>query len=1696
MKSSNIKTKLLAILLIFTLTSANFLFVGETFATEIITEVFSGSKTNENVEFSAYFETGSGTKTASVISDVNNKDLAINLSLEVKESGYLKNAQINILESKEGKGLNFVLGENIGENSLIQSVSKNEITLKQIDSDVKTIISVPFTYKYEKYVNDNNIASDAIVRLTGVYVNKDGNEKEIVYENTLSISWTNQRKVSLESSIQKFINYGGGVILQSLIKVDGTTDEKTLPVRETAIRIDAPVISGQKPSKVIVDANKLENTNGQSVDSIKFNESNYSYNDGIVDISVKNEKSMIEYNEYDEEYLVDQEKIIKEERYYNISGVDEYLVTYVYEGLENIDAKEIVSDIDMVVSTYCNEKDSDANQVAVSNSYKDSFENEVGSIVSLSIENEKNELSKNGVYSNYLNSDKVETIVNSKEILNISNNNIIDSLRINDKEAMYVLKSGEQIRMSDIYTKKVSVSKENFFNILGEEGYIKVYDAGEILAIIDKETQAIDDNNNFIVFMPDSNRRELTYEVSKPITQGNLVINIERAISDSSIDRSKMQEVQSIKTISELVAKYAYVDAEQVVGNVENVIGMADTKTKVNLVVNKDSFSTVSKTEDVEFKIELNNSSAYTDIYGNSTIDITLPVEVENIEIKGAKILYEEGLILGGVEVVDTRTIRVNITGLQKGLNSSIISNGTNVVVVADVTVNRLTPIKNAEISCKVSNEQATNYDETENVQIKYSAPSGVVSVNAITGYKENGYLASVNQGKMTDFIEVHSDRKNAEMTLYVMNNENSDISNVSILGRIPQKDLVDIITGEKVTERTTIDTKMLSEISIAEENTSSFKIYYSRNALATNDLQNSENDWVENPSDLSEMKSYMIIPEDREFKLAVGETLKFKYAFEIPEDLAHHEYIAGEFVTYYTSNEDDLRKAEISFADIAMLTTGNGPEFTLSVKNNKEEVKEYESLPVSVVLKNVGKQDAEQVSVEIPIPRSTLCNVDSVTELSDENAKVSMENNKIVIRSEGLEVGKELSAELNLSVMRKSSNDSYVETTANAMAKDLGKEVNASSEKTKVNDAEIKINEYDRKQVFKTYRIGDEISHTVQVKNLTKDTLKNLNVTKELPIEFNYVSSQLCMYVDGNYTKINDGQYDEASRTITWNLNDLKSNDYVCCEYVFKVDHISNNMTYDTVGTSAKAWADSTDVYESDINKVNISDTVLTISQTTDTDVSTIVNEGENIRFIFTIKNDSKVTVPKVVFKDIFPDELQVKNVNYTNGSEDKKYETKGNMVYIYENIKAGDELKVIVDTYASITDSSEEKTVTNFAVISAENMDEVTSNSLTYTLKNVLAEGEGEEKTEERGSNSAVASSTTSADKANKTYKISGYVWLDSDKDGMRDTSESPMVGDVRVSLVESSTGKIINKVTTDSNGMYILSGVENGKYFVIYDYDTIKYGVTTYKKDGVPNSTNSDAIAEKVTQEGVARTAAISDAIVIDNSSVSDIDLGLVLADKFDLELDMSISKVTVQTSKGTTTNNYSGEKLVKEDIAAKNIDGAKVLVEYEIKITNKGEIPGFVKKIVDYKPQDMEFNSSLALNNGWYTGSNDTIFNASRENLSLAPGESTIIKLVLEKNMTEENTGLVNNQAEIYEDYNIYGIDDYNSTPANKAQRENDLSISDIIILIRTGETLIYTSMIITTSMLVVLAVIVINRKIVINKRKVEDEEGGV
>ena len=168
-----------------------------------------------------------------------------------------------------------------------------------------------------------------------------------------------------------------------------------------------------------------------------------------------------------------------------------------------------------------------------------------------------------------------------------------------------------------------------------------------------------------------------------------------------------------------------------------------------------------------------------------------------------------------------------------------------------------------------------------------------------------------------------------------------------------------------------------------------------------------------------------------------------------------------------------------------------------------------------------------------------------------------------------------------------------------------------------------------------------------------------------------------------------------------------------------------------------------------------------------------------------------------------------------------------------------------------------------------------------------------------------------------------------------------------------------------------------------------------------------------------------------------------------------------------------------------IRAKYLAGTDVYIEYTFKVTNNGDVAGYASEIVDYLPQGMSFNSNL--NGDWYTGTDGNLYTKALADTELKAGESKELKLVLTKKMNTENTGNVSNTAEISKDFNIYGISDHNSKTANKAQGEDDMSTADMIITVSTGETLIYTSVIIM-SLLIGCAVTFGTYGIVKSKRK--------
>lgn len=1695
MLRNKILEKLLAIILIFTLTFANFAFVSKAYASSFMDALFiEKSETgHENIGFKAYFGTEESDE-SSVISDVNNEELAIGMKLNVLENGYLKDAKIAIVEAEEERGLNFELKEKEELDLYVQSIEENVIYLQQINSQEEDINFVlPIKYKNETYVAEENLSKDFLVVFDGTYVDNDGEEIAVSKEVRLKLSWKDAREVKVETQVEKYIDFGEGVILQTLVKVDNTAESiNSLPIKESEISIVAPTIEGMVPSNVYVVANSTLGTNGKNVGEVVFSEDNWEYNqeENKLNIKITNDKELVKVDEYEDEYLHDaEEEIIEEERFFNGSGVDEYLVTYTFMGAKVLDEEiTATSEIEAKQTTFSGvEAEEKVNIVTNRNNYENLLNGKIGDIVSLNIENGTEEVSKAYTYVNYNNSNKYEVELSSENIVNISYTEIVESLNLVDVENVYVDKEGNVQENNDIYYKQISLSKENFTNILGEDGEIKILDlSGTLLNTINKDSEVNEDGNIVINFTEKYGK--LSFEITKPIGEGNLVIKNLKAMSNTSLDKATFANIAEIKTKTSLNADYAYVEEKVEAKTAEVITKLVDTTTKANLVMDRDNLSTLERNDNVELRIELNNAVETSDVYGNSVFEIDLPESIESFEITNTSLLYAEGLEIVSAEVVD-RKIVVTLGGIQEGINSGVLTNGTNIVINANIKVNLFTPAKTETMVLKYTNSEATNYenDGVSNLEIKYSAPTGLITVNSISNYNAAGsVIASVRQGEKEDLIDIYSDAKTPTMELVIMNNNENTVSNVAILGRIPFAGAKDFVTGEEL--GTTTNTKLLNGLVADERNQAQFTIYYSENGEATKDLENSNNGWTQSPESFENVKSYLIVPQEENYEMKESDILRFTYQFEIPGNLSHNEDFYGTFIAYYTNNSEIAVVDEESIPDKVGLTTGEGPELSLTVSGNRESVREYEEFTATLIVTNVGESKAENIDVTFDIPQNTSY---ISSECSNENVTINIEENKLKANLPEFEKGEEFEIRVKLKVDKLSSatgSNKVIKPVATITAKDFGTVLTAEGKEIKIIEAEFEVNQYNKldiETIPDVYESGDELAFRIYAKNLTDDTVTNVVITEELPEELIFVKAVVVGYeADGITSKdIAEGTFDEATRTVTWNVSEIKRKANVQLRLEVKANNIDENLTIKSVDTVVKVRADGTETYESNPVTTRIGRPVIVVNQTT-LNADTYVKEGEKINYIFTIKNEGKATAENVKIAEVIPEGIIIQKMTYSiDGVVATRRFNSSKQAEITSNIDAGEELVVNVAAVAASLDGVQEKTVTNYARVSAVNVAEIQSNGITHIIemsdKNAVNFDES--------TSTSVTTSNTLKSNISKTYRISGTAWLDSNENGMRDSDEKIMPG-VSVKLVNSESGLITKTVTTDSTGAYTFTGVENGNYLVIFDYDTVKYTVTAYRKDGVGEHVNSDAVTTKLEQDGKTRNGAITDVISVSNGSISGIDIGFVLADTFDLSLDKSITKLMVQSAKGTVQDTYDNVNLAKTEIAAKYVSGSTVYVEYEMKVTNKGDVAGYAKKIVDYLPEGMTFNSSLEANSSWYTGTDGNLYSTALADKELAPGESATIKLVLTKQMTEENVGIVNNLAEIHDDYNIYGISDTNSTPANKAQGENDLGTADVVISVKTGEVFIHISVIITSMLLGSIMVFVIYTKIAFKRKK--------
>ena len=629
-----------------------------------------------------------------------------------------------------------------------------------------------------------------------------------------------------------------------------------------------------------------------------------------------------------------------------------------------------------------------------------------------------------------------------------------------------------------------------------------------------------------------------------------------------------------------------------------------------------------------------------------------------------------------------------------------------------------------------------------------------------------------------------------------------------------------------------------------------------------------------------------------------------------------------------------------------------------------------------------------------------------------------------------------------------------------------------------------------------------DVFDLTIKVENKEQEELLFL-VSDSLPDGFTAKSAKLRYSGNEEEIPVNpNGNIEEIDSYISNNIlsveKSLAANSSMEIVITIEIDieHVTEDTVTNEVGTTygklagedslyAYEWSNNVSTSKEFHMKSRDQDNIwVEVTQTGTPENDAVVENGQEVKYLFTIRNLKNFEIATTLY-DYIPKGVVVDSVTL-DGTQ-----LEAGDVYVEGyRIPAGGTIELEITAHINTDKISGNQILNNLTVSTVAG--DVTSNDVVYKIEAEETPEEPEEpdNPENPGENPEDPDNPNPDDPNQGNEQgdcsISGIAWIDENKDGKRDGSESALAG-VGVRVIDASKGTYVDgiNVRTSMNGYYKVD-VDPGNYIVVFEYDTSKYILTDYKKQGVDDTENSDVISKTLTIDGTTATVGATDTINV-SGNATNIDIGLIEASTFDLQLDKYVSEVTVQTSKGTTQYSYGDQRLARVEIHSREINGATVVIKYRIKITNTGEVAGYVQNLIDYIPSDLRFNSEL--NSDWYQSSSN-LQNNSLSNTAIEPGEEKTVELVLIKSMTGDNTGTVINIAEIGQASNPQGLTDIDSTPGNNNSSEDDYGRTELIIGVATGGVVTYIAIIFVILAIIGAGVFVINKK-VLKKDKLEN-----
>lgn len=877
------------------------------------------------IEFSAFFTRdldgdGYAERLNGTCKNLSDTDI-LYAEVNVLTKGHLEDGKIT-LNANNFKWKTAIVSDNIVEGDYIGETS--EIKLKsQVQNGSQKLLWGTISQNIGN--NINNYSKISSMTLTGTYVDDDGNKTKIQKTVDFTVDWYGTTETSVNRyyynnngyssydnqllDISKIVTENG---IELNFKAVVSETNKTLLLQKQVVELSIPNLNGYKPTLVTVLDKSVE----------------YDYNEETSKLTIIRSS------------IVDEEsgKLISSISRNNINNIK---IQYPLEAYDQASADSIVLNIPIVGYNYGynnpNEEFENPHISSAEGVFTVTYSKPSGNIwnIDVTVGNQermdlsyKYEVSKEAV-ANIYNGNKYEDNVTTYPVkweVVIGDYTAIQKLTLQEQQENDGNKSDQFLNTSGIYTsmydyiKTTGVYFTNASNVLGEQGWIKLYNA-ETGSLIETFTSA--NWYNYTKGKPYSvDVKSIKIETSNPIANTTFNVYQIKEMDDEKVSQSftesefnKLQYIYTyLQGTIEAPEDITYENGEKISQINKSGYAYYDMPYSIAEITVTPNQITNQKTENVELSINTISASEFEKKWKNGIFLIELPEDIINVEIKNIT-SSNDNIEISAYEVVENegkKFIKIYTLNEKEEIYTIKIN--------ADIAANPLKPTETQNLKLYSYNENADNY--YDKIQDQYDidsdgqttdyvgfskttmsliAPSGLLTTEYITNYDDHGNTTIAPN--IAD-IEKSTEKRTATINVSITNGYNGTISDVIILGKIPFEGNTYVLNGGELNSQFTANIK--NEIKIPEKLKEYTTIYYSTNENATNNIDDKANDWkiAKDITDWSKIKTYLI--DLTKYTLTKTENEVFSYEVEVPAGLGYNTVSYSDHAVYYNLDTEE----------------------------------------------------------------------------------------------------------------------------------------------------------------------------------------------------------------------------------------------------------------------------------------------------------------------------------------------------------------------------------------------------------------------------------------------------------------------------------------------------------------------------------------------------------------------------------------------------------------------------------------------------------------------------------------------------------------------------------------------------------------------------------------------------------------------